>query len=238
MGCGVASLAARFAWLVALLSSNLIFIRLLHPSIFAALAYLATQSSTVLLKNADSILPLTTKTTKLGVVGDANNVKGGGSGSVWSTHIVTPTEGILAHLHTAAATAGLANTTSGSAAAVGHQAVPPGCASYHADAYLLRPILVRSVKTAETSAIRVWPFSIGSSRFNVQTGAQNGATAQCESQRHCICILPEQVYQRQRSRPTALPRPPDRLRAGLLCSLRKDSGIYTKREPTGAFRFE
>lgn len=96
----------------------------------------------MLLKNADSILPLTTKTTKLGVVGDANNVKGGGSGSVWSTHIVTPTEGILAHLHTAAATAGLANTTSGSAAAVGHQAVPPGCASYHADAYLLRPILM------------------------------------------------------------------------------------------------
>jgi hypothetical protein len=60
-----------------------------------------------------------------------------------------------------------------------------------------------SVKTAEISAIRVSqnitktvsrhaggfevqmfrPFSFGSSRFNVQTGAQNGATTQFESDR-------------------------------------------------------
>lgn len=38
------------------------------------------------------------KKIKLGIVGDANNVKGGGSGSVWSTHIVSPTEGITARL--------------------------------------------------------------------------------------------------------------------------------------------
>jgi hypothetical protein len=32
------------------------------------------------------------------------------------------------------------------------------------------------------------PFSFGSSRFNVQMGAQNGATTQFESQRRDICI--------------------------------------------------
>eukprot|EP01043_Picozoa_sp_COSAG02_P123906 COSAG02_NODE_60927_length_270_cov_0.578947_1_plen_58_part_10 len=53
----------------------------------------------VLLKNEGGILPLSpAKKVKLGVVGDANNVKGGGSGSVWSTHIVSPTEGITARL--------------------------------------------------------------------------------------------------------------------------------------------
>ena len=53
----------------------------------------------VLLKNEGGILPLSpAKKVRLGVVGDANNVKGGGSGSVWSTHIVSPTEGITARL--------------------------------------------------------------------------------------------------------------------------------------------
>ena len=55
--------------------------------------------STVLLKNEGGVLPLSAgKKMKLGVVGDANNVKGGGSGSVWSTHIVTPAEGIITRL--------------------------------------------------------------------------------------------------------------------------------------------
>ena len=53
----------------------------------------------VLLKNDGGILPLSSsKKLKLAIVGDANNVKGGGSGSVWSTHIVSPTEGITARL--------------------------------------------------------------------------------------------------------------------------------------------
>lgn len=57
------------------------------------------QSSTVLLKNSGGILPLSPSATyKLGVVGDAVNVKGGGSGSVWSSHIITPTEGIVDRL--------------------------------------------------------------------------------------------------------------------------------------------
>ena len=52
-----------------------------------------------MLKNDGGILPLSPdKKVKLGVVGDANNVKGGGSGSVWSTHIVSPTEGITDRL--------------------------------------------------------------------------------------------------------------------------------------------
>jgi beta-glucosidase len=62
-------------------------------------------SSIVLLKNDDGILPLNVgqdppKLTSIGVVGDDQNVKGGGSGSVWSTHIVTPTEGLISLLTT------------------------------------------------------------------------------------------------------------------------------------------
>ena len=60
-------------------------------------------STTVLLKNEGRLLPLdvskpSASLKKIGVVGDDSNVKGGGSGSVWSTHIVTPTEGLIARL--------------------------------------------------------------------------------------------------------------------------------------------
>ena len=42
------------------------------------------QASTVLLKNEGKILPLATnKAMRIGVVGDATNVKGGGSGKFW-----------------------------------------------------------------------------------------------------------------------------------------------------------
>ena len=53
-------------------------------------------ASTVMLKNEDGFLPLSQlRLAKIGVVGDDTNVKGGGSGSVWSSHIVTPTEGLI-----------------------------------------------------------------------------------------------------------------------------------------------
>ncbi len=54
------------------------------------------EASTVLLKNANDLLPLMASddTLTLAVVGDANNVRGGGSGSVWARHIVSPAEGI------------------------------------------------------------------------------------------------------------------------------------------------
>lgn len=65
----------------------------------AALSENFAAQTVVLLKNAGGALPLDVKKMKrgfkIGVVGDADNVKGGGSGSVWSGHIVSPTEGIL-----------------------------------------------------------------------------------------------------------------------------------------------
>ena len=65
-----------------------------HDALNARLA----AESAVLLEN-DGILPLDLggggKIRAIGVIGDESNVKGGGSGSVWSTHIVTPTEGLV-----------------------------------------------------------------------------------------------------------------------------------------------
>lgn len=65
----------------------------------AELARQFVEASTVLLKNAENILPLSdTKSQTIAIVGDAVNVKGGGSGSVWSSHIVSPTEGVIRRL--------------------------------------------------------------------------------------------------------------------------------------------
>eukprot|EP01046_Picozoa_sp_COSAG06_P011224 COSAG06_NODE_635_length_13557_cov_10.837581_4_plen_219_part_00 len=92
-----------------------------------------------------------------------------------------------------------------------HRPAPDRAASR---TYLLRPKTLVSVKTAGLSAIRVsWksqqrfrdtpkpsfrPFWLESSRFDVQMGAQNGATTQFESQRHDIYI-PRSRYSRGRS---------------------------------------
>ena len=88
------------------------------------------EGSTVLLKNEGGILPLGLGMDgqTLGVVGDANNVKGGGSGSVWSTEIVTPTDGIIALLQKTAA-----KTAAGSAAAEAPP-LPAECKSFNTDA--------------------------------------------------------------------------------------------------------
>ena len=65
-----------------------------------AVAQELAEQSAVLLKNEASVLPLsaTDSTLSIAVVGDANNVKGGGSGSVWSRHIISPAEGIRARV--------------------------------------------------------------------------------------------------------------------------------------------
>lgn len=79
------------------------------------------QSSTVLLKNRGGILPLSPSATyKLGVVGDASNVKGGGSGSVWSTHIITPTEGIVDRLNAGSANPAIAELQSSTSQTSSH----------------------------------------------------------------------------------------------------------------------
>ena len=85
-------------------------------------------STTVLLKNEDGLLPLdvskpSASLKKIGVVGDDNNVKGGGSGSVWSTHIVTPTEGLIARLSNGPHSR--FNVNNPSAVAAGSSAAPP-----------------------------------------------------------------------------------------------------------------
>ena len=50
----------------------------------------------MLLANKEQLLPLNfSKAMRLAVVGDADTVKGGGSGSVWSGYIITPAQGIL-----------------------------------------------------------------------------------------------------------------------------------------------
>jgi hypothetical protein len=85
-------------------------------------------STTVLLKNEEGLLPLdvskpSASLKKIGVVGDDNNVKGGGSGSVWSTHIVTPTEGLIARLSNGPHSR--FNVNNPSAVAAGSSAAPP-----------------------------------------------------------------------------------------------------------------
>lgn len=54
----------------------------------AALAEKFAEETAVLLKNEAEILPLAMKRgMRIGIVGDAENVKGGGSGSVWSKYV-------------------------------------------------------------------------------------------------------------------------------------------------------
>jgi hypothetical protein len=71
-------------------------------------------------------------------------------------------------------------------------------------------------------------FRFGLSRFNVQTGAQNGATIQFESQRHCIYILRSR-YVRVADWPAASP--------GMLSAVKKPlkrrSKEITKQLPVG-----
>jgi hypothetical protein len=61
-------------------------------------------------------------------------------------------------------------------------------------AYLLRGTLnhKNGFETRRSSNFR--PFSFGSSRFNVQMSAQNGATTQFESDRQSHQYWPEQVH--------------------------------------------
>jgi beta-glucosidase len=90
-------------------------------------------ASTVLLKNEGGILPLGPtfarggKLAKVGVVGDDQNVKGGGSGSVWSTHIVTPTEGLISRFMKGSGSGNVAAADSEAVAAAAAAALPKEC---------------------------------------------------------------------------------------------------------------